>query len=197
MAPKMEKISEAVIAKVKLDAQNIIREAEEKAQDEIEKAKKQREVRFEEEKGKILGEAEEEAARILAQATIKARQQLSSAKADTIAKIIDGARKELSRISSDESYFLNLIREATEALGVDKARIYVSPKDVSTVRKFLKADKELSGKIVEVRESKCLGGVIAEDAEGKLSIDNTYETRLEMLLPKLLPEINKQLFEAP
>ena len=193
----MEKISEAVVSKVKLDAQNIIREADEKAQEEIGKAKRQREVRFEEERDRMLGEAEEEVARILAQASIKARQQLSSAKADTIAKIIDGARRELSRISSDESYFLNLIREAMEGLGVDKGRIYVSPKDVSTVKKFLEADKELSGKILEVRESNCLGGVIAEDVEGKLRIDNTYETRLEMLLPKVLPKISKELFEAP
>jgi len=193
----MEKISEAVVSKVKLDAQNIIREAEEKAQEEIEKAKRQRETRFEEEKGRMLGEAEEEAARISAQASIKARQQLSSAKADTITKIVDRARKELSQISSDERYFLNLIREAIEGLGVDKARIYVSPKDISNVKKFLKADKELSSKIVEVRESNCLGGAIAEDVEGKLRIDNTYETRLEMLLPKLLPEISEELFGAP
>ena len=193
----MEKIGEAIIAKVQLDAQNIIREAEEKAKEEIEKAKRQREVRFEEEKGKMLGEAEQEAARILAQASIKARQQLSSAKADTIAKIVDGARKELPRISSDESYFLNLIREAIGGLDVDKCRIYVSPKDARTVERLLKADRELSGKIIEVREYNCLGGVIAEDAKGKLRIDNTYETRLEMLLPKLLPEINKKLFEAP
>jgi len=192
----MEKISEAVVGKVKLDAQKIIKEAEEKAQEEIEKAKRQREVRFEEERGRMLGGAKEEVARILAQTSIKARQQLSSAKADVIAKIIDEARKELSQISSDETHFLNLVREAMEGLGVDKGRIYVSPKDVSTVKKFLEADKELSGKILEVRESNCLGGVIAEDVEGKLRIDNTYETRLEMLLPKLLPKISKELFEA-
>jgi vacuolar-type H+-ATPase subunit H len=54
----MEKISEAVVSKVKLDAQNIIREAEEKAQEEIEKAKRQRKVRLEEERGKMLGECE-------------------------------------------------------------------------------------------------------------------------------------------
>jgi vacuolar-type H+-ATPase subunit E/Vma4 len=196
MASKMEKISEAVVSKVKLDAQSIIREAEGKAQEEIEKAKKQRDARFEEETNRMLGEAKEEAARILAQASIKARQQLSSAKADVIANIINGARKELSQISSDERYFLNLIREAIDGLGVDKARIYVSPKDVSNVKKFLKADKELSGKIVEVRESNCLGGVIAEDMEGKLRIDNTYETRLEMLLPKMLPKISEELFGA-
>jgi V/A-type H+-transporting ATPase subunit E len=193
----MEKISEAVVSKVKLDAQNIIREAEEKAQEEIEKAKRQREVRFEEERGRMLGEAKEEVARILAQTSIKARQQLSSAKADVISKIIDEARKELSQIASDETHFPNLIREAMEGLGVDKARIYVSPKDASNVKRFLKADKELSGKIVEVRESNCLGGVIAEDVEGKLRIDNTYETRLEMLLPKLLPKISEELFKAP
>jgi V/A-type H+-transporting ATPase subunit E len=193
----MEKISEAVVSKVKLDAQNLIKEAEKKAREELEKAKKQREAQFEEEKERMLGEAEEEAARILAQASIKARQQLSSAKADTIAKIIDGARKKLSQISNDESYLLNLIKEAVEGLDVEKARIYVSPKDVSPVKKLLKADKEFSGKIVEIRESNCLGGVIAEDVEEKLRIDNTYETRLDMLLPKLLPEISKELFEAP
>jgi vacuolar-type H+-ATPase subunit E/Vma4 len=192
----MEKISEAVVGKVKLDAQKIIKEAEDKAQEEIEKAKRQRDARSEEERGKMLGEAEEEAARILAQASIKARQQISSAKADAIAKIIDGVRKELSQIQSDESHFLNLIKEAMEGLGADKARIYVSPKDVSNVKNLLKADKKLSDKIVEVREFNYLGGVIAEDLDGKLRIDNTYETRLEMLLPKLLPKINEELFKA-
>ena len=192
----MEKISEAVVGKVKLDAQDITREAEEKAQEEIEKAKRQSEVRFQEERNRMLGEAEEEVARILAQASIHARQQLSSAKADVINKIIDEARKELSRISSDESHLSTLITEAIEELGAEKVRIYVSPKDVSTAKKLLGAHMEFSDKIVEVRESNFLGGVIAEDVEGKLRVDNTYETRLEMLLPKLLPKISKELFEA-
>jgi V/A-type H+-transporting ATPase subunit E len=197
MASKMEKISEAVVGKVTLDAEKIVKEAQEKALEEIEKAKEQRVVRFQEERGKMLGEAEEEVARILAQASIKARQQLSSAKSDAISKIVDGARQELSQVSIDYTHFLSLIREAVEGLGVDKARIYVSPKDVSNVKKLLEADKELSGKITEVMEYNCLGGIIAEDVQGKLRIDNTYETRLEMLLPQLLPKISEELFKAP
>jgi len=193
----MEKISEAVVGKVKLDAEKTIKEAQEKALEEIEKAKEQRVVKFQEERGRMVGGAEEEVARILAQASIKARQQLANAKADTISKVIDGARKELSQVPIDDTHFLQLIREAVEGLGVDKARIYVSPKDVSNVKRFLEADKELSGKIMEVREYNCLGGVIAEDVEGKLRIDNTYETRLEMLLPQLLPKISEGLFKAP
>jgi V/A-type H+-transporting ATPase subunit E len=193
----MDKIKEAIISKVRMEAEDITREAEEKAQEEIERARRQREARFAEERGRILTEMEAEAARTLAQASIKARQKLSSTKADIIAEIVDRARRELSRVSSDESHILNLVREATEGLAAARGRIYVSPKDVGTVRKLLEAHKDLSDRIVEVRESNCLGGVIAEDVEGKLRIDNTYETRLEMLLPRLLPEISKKLFESP
>ncbi len=192
----MEKISEAVVSKVRMEAQNIIKEAEGKAQEEIERARKQRETKLQEEKRKMLEEAEEEAARIVAQASIKARQKLSSAKSDVITKIIGKVKQELFEFSSDENYFLNLIKEAIDGLGADKSRIYVSPKDVSMVRKFLERDKELASKIMEVKEDNFLGGVIAENIDGKLRIDNTYETRLEMLLPKLLPEISKELFEA-
>ena len=192
----MEKISEAVISKVKVEAQNIVREAEGKAREETEKAKKQREIKFEEEKGKMLEDAEEEASRIIAQASIKSRQNLSTAKTNVITKIIDKVKKELPEFPSNESYIFNLIREAVDGLGADKGRIYVSPKDVSMVRESLGGDKELASRIMEIKEGDFLGGVIAEDINGKIRIDNTYETRLEMLLPKLLPEISRELFEA-
>lgn len=192
----MDKIRDAIISKVRMEAEDITREAKEKAQEEIEKARRQREARFAEERGRILTDVEAEAARTLAQASIKARQKLSSTKADIIAEIVDRARRELSRVSSDDSHILNLVREATEALAAAKGKIYVSPKDVGTVKKLLEAHRDLSDRIVEVRESNCLGGVIAEDIEGKLRIDNTYEARLEMLLPRLLPEISKKLFES-
>jgi vacuolar-type H+-ATPase subunit E/Vma4 len=193
----MEKLSQAVLSKVSAEARNIMDEAEKKTQEEIEKAKRQREARFEEERGVMRRKAEEEAARLLAQASIKARKQVSSAKADVVARIVEGARKELAQISSDETQLLNLIKEAVNALGVDRGRIYVSSQDMSTAKKLLEADRELSARISEVRESNFLGGVIAEDVEGKLRIDNTYETRLETLVPKLLPEIGKELFATP
>lgn len=193
----MDKIRDAILSRVQVEAKELTDEAKQKGQEEIEKARKQQESKLEEEKRRVLGEAEEEAARILAQASIKARQQLSSAKADIIARIVEDTRKELSRIPGGESDLLDLIREAVEGLGADKGRIYVSPRDMGAVGKALEADKELSGRIVEIRESDCLGGVMAEDVEGKFRIDNKYETRLEMLLPRLLPEISNELFASP
>jgi V/A-type H+/Na+-transporting ATPase subunit E len=192
----MERIGEAVISKVRLDAQNIVREAETRAQGEIEKAKAEREARAQQRRSKMRAEAEEEAARVLAQASIKARQRLSRAKAEAIARLVDRTRQELSRMSGDEGSLLSLVREAVAGLSADKARVFVSSRDLGTLRRALEADRELSGRVTDVRECGCQGGAIAEDVDGKLRIDNTYETRLEMLLPRLLPELSKKLFEA-
>ncbi|UCC90312.1 MAG: hypothetical protein JSW24_04060 [Dehalococcoidia bacterium] len=191
---EMEKIGEAILDKVKAEAEDIIKEAESKAAKEVAQAKKQQAAKLEEEKGKMLQGAKEEAARIAAQASVKARQELSKAKADVINDIISRVKKELSGVSSDKSLLIDLIKEATQVLGFDKGRVYAAPKDVSTVQKLLEKDKGLSSKIVEVKEHDCLGGVIVEDIDGRTRIDNTYETRLEMLLPRLLPEIGRELF---
>jgi vacuolar-type H+-ATPase subunit E/Vma4 len=190
----MDKISEAILDKVKAEAKDIIKEAEARAKEEIEQAKKQQAARQEEQKSKFMQEAKEEATRIEAQALVKARQELSRAKADAINEIVDRVKKELSTASSDKSSFLNLLKEAADAIGINKIGVYVSPKDKSIVQELLKEDKELANKIVEIKEHDFTGGVMVEDIEGKTRIDNTYETRLEMLLPRLLPEIGKELF---
>ena len=192
----MEKISEAILDKVRTEAQDIIKEAKEKARERIEKAESQQESKLAEETNKLVEEAKEEATRILAQASITARQELLLARTRIIDEIISKVKKTLSETSRDESSPLNLTREAINTLDIDKARIYVSPKDVSSVQKAIKGDKQLASKITEIREFDCTGGVIAEDIDGKIRIDNTYDTRLEMLLPKLLPEIGKELFQG-
>ena len=192
----IEKISEAILDKVRVEAQDIVGEAEEKARERIDRAKRQQEAKLEEEKNKLLEEAKEEATRILAQSSITARQELLLAKTRIIDEIISRVKKTLSGISSDKSSPLNLIEEAINALDVDKARIYVSPKDADIVRKSLKGDKKLADRITEIREFDGTGGVMVEDIDGKIRIDNTYDTRLEMLLPKLLSEIGKELFQG-
>ncbi len=192
----IEKISEAILDKVRAEAQDIAKEAEEKARERIGRAKRQQEAQLEEKKNKLIEEAKEEATRILAQSSITARQELLLAKTRIIDEIISRVKKTLSEISSDESSPLDLIKEVINALDIDKARIYVSPKDASIVQKLVAGDKKLADRISEIREFSGSGGVIAEDIDGKIRIDNTYDTRLEMLLPKLLPEIGKELFQG-
>ncbi|MFC1950139.1 V-type ATP synthase subunit E [Chloroflexota bacterium] len=192
----MEKISGAILDKVRAEAQDIIKEAKEKTQERIEQAKKQQVAKLKEAKNKLIGEAKEEATRILAQASIAARQESLLAKTRIIDEIINRVKKTLVGISSDESAPLNLAKEAIDTLNIAKARVYVSPKDISTMKKLLTGDKELANKVTEVKELECTGGVIAEDIDGKVRIDNTYDTRLEILLPPMLPEISKKLFQG-
>ncbi|MDD4985592.1 MAG: V-type ATP synthase subunit E family protein [Dehalococcoidales bacterium] len=190
----MDKIGEAILDKVKVEADGIIAEAEAKANQEIEQAKQQQLARLEEEKSRILRQAGEEATRIEAQATVKARQELSRAKSDVINVIIDRVRKELATGSRDEGSLVSLLKEASALLGTAKGRVYLSAKDIGRIKKALAGDKGLAARIVEVKEYDCSGGVIVEDVEGKIRIDDTYETRLEILLPRLLPEIGRELF---
>jgi vacuolar-type H+-ATPase subunit E/Vma4 len=190
----MEKIGEAILDKVRAEAADIIKDSKVKAKQEIEGAKKQRGARLEEEKARILQGAGEEATRIEAQALVQVRQELSRAKAEVISEVISRAKKELAEISSDKSSLASLIEEAVATLGAAKCRLYAAPKDASAARKLVEKDKELSAKVVEIKEHHSIGGVIVEDVDGKVRIDNTYETRLEMLLPRLLPEVGEELF---
>ncbi len=192
----LDKIKDTIMAKVQAEAEEITNDARQRAQDEVDKANRQQEEKLQQEKRKILAEVEEESARILAQASIKSRQTIASTKADIITDIVANTRKGLSQVSSNESRLLDLIKEATEGLGGSKGRIYVSSKDAKTAKSLLETDKGLSDRITEIKETDILGGVIAEDVNGKLRIDNTYETRLEMLLPRLLPEMSKELFQS-
>ena len=192
---EMGKISEAILDKVKIEAEQIIKEAEEKAWKEVENAEELMEVRFEEEKHKVIEEAEMEAARISAGASTKARQKLSKMKAEIIDKIIDKVKASLEGTSSNETLLVKLAKEAIYGLGADKVRLYVAPKDLSIVEGFLKGNKELGSKVTEIKKFDCSGGVIVESIDGKIRIDNTYDTRFEMLLPRILPEIDKELFE--
>ncbi|MFC2034260.1 V-type ATP synthase subunit E [Chloroflexota bacterium] len=193
---EMGKISEAILDKVKTEAAQIIKEAEEKALEEIENAGKQMEIRFEKEKQKVVEEAEREATRILAEASVKARQEITRMKADVIDKIISKVQTNLKESSTNESSLFNLTKESIDSLGANEVRIHVSPKDISIVKNLLKSNKELSDKVKEIKEYNCSGGVIAEGIDGKLKIDNTYDTRLEMLLPQILPEIEEEFFNV-
>ena len=193
---EMGKISEAVLNKVKIEAEQIVNEAEETALEEIEKAKKQMEIRSEEEKRKVIEEAEREATRISAGASIMARQELSKMKAEIISQITSRVKAKLDSTESNETSLLNLTKEAIDALGASEYRLFVSPKDTSTMQGLLERDKELAGKVTDIKELDCSGGVIVESIDGKIRIDNTYDTRLEMLLPQILPEIDRVLFEV-
>jgi V/A-type H+-transporting ATPase subunit E len=190
-----DKIRKAVIDKAKEDAGKILSDAEIKAREIIEKAEEQKVLRFAEEKKKAISEAYREASKILAQASLKYRQVKFKEKDAVINEIIKRTKDELSKDINDKGLFVHLIQEAIDALETeDKVRLFVSPKDLNIVREVIEENSSLKEKITEVNEIDCMGGILMEAINGMVSINNTFDTRLEMLMPKILPEIGKKLF---
>lgn len=192
----MQKITEAILEKVRLEAQQITKDAEVRAQELLDASAKQHEQRFEEEKNLLLSEAEREAARIFARSAIEARQELSVAKAKVVGDIIEKVKKSLSGISIDDASFTKLIKNSLKEFGEGEVVVYVAAKDISPVLRIVAGDKDLAATVQDVQPYNCLGGVLVEGTGGKNRIDNTYDTRLEKLMPQILPEINKEFFKV-
>jgi V/A-type H+/Na+-transporting ATPase subunit E len=192
----MQKISEDILGKVTVEAGRIIEEAETKRQLEISKAEQQRAAKHDEAKHKMLEDAQKNAAKLISQASIKSRQAWLETKVSIINEIISGTKTALANKPGTSESLLNIIKEAIDGMRRDRVRLFVAPTDMAAAKVIIKDDAGLTSSITEIKEYNCLGGAIVEDMTGKLRIDNTYETRLEMLLPKLLPDISKQLFET-
>ncbi|MCK9357946.1 MAG: V-type ATP synthase subunit E [Dehalococcoidia bacterium] len=191
----MQRISEAVVDKVREEAQHLISEAEEEAKKELGKAQALRASRLEAEKKRLLTEAGEEAARITAQNAMSARQKTASAKSAVLDDIVRKARESLQKSTTTREQLAQLIRDAMSGLGTaDKVFVSVAKKDLDTAREIVKSDKTMSSHVLEVRAIETEGGVIVENESRSLGVDNTYLTRLQMLLPRVLPEISKELF---
>jgi len=191
----MQNISEAVVDKVREDARTIVNQAEEEAKKELEKARAQRDARLEAEKKRLLTAAQEEAARIVAQNSMKARQKVANAKATVLDDIVEKARVALKKTTTTRTSLAFLINDAVDGLGgTDKVSLSVSGGDSATAREIVKADKKLASVVQDVKVIDCDGGVVVENESATLGVDNTYTTRLEMLLPRILPEISKKLF---
>ncbi len=190
----MEKISKAILDKVQAESDEIIRDAEEKARERVENARQQQALRFEEEKARLLKEAGNEASRIQGQASISVRLELLKVKNEIIDGIISKIKTNLAQQAENTALTVNLIKEGMQVIGTGEVVVHVAANDIEKVREAVKRDKELSSKISDIKERKCIGGAMVEDIETGLRIDNTFDTRLETLLPRLMPEISKELF---
>lgn len=188
-------IREAILKKAKGEADQILADAEGKVQDMIARANEQKKQLFEDEKKKLITNAHRESAKIHAQASLKERQTILIEKDSVIKDILVQVKEKLAESAMEQEHIGTLLKEALDAFeSKDKIRLLVAPKDVASVQAFVEAHDDLKEQVVEVKEKKILGGVMAETLDGMISIDNTYEMRLDMLIPKILPEVGKTLF---
>ncbi|MFA5628776.1 MAG: V-type ATP synthase subunit E [Dehalococcoidales bacterium] len=191
----IDNISKTILEKARLEAKEIVSGAELKAAEKRAIAAKKRQLAFEEARNAIIAEAETEAALIKANAAIEVRKELSIAKAKAIDLIISKIKENLSGLKPDSANFRLLAKNAAKEMGTDSVILYVKESDAPIAKQLVAEDKELEGKVKEIRTCDCLGGIKIESLDGRNLIDNTYDARLGMLMPTILPQISKDLLE--
>ncbi len=190
-----EKIRQAIIEKAEQEAASIVGDAQGKASELIDKASRTRDSRFEQMKDRIITQARQESEKILAKGTVDVRVEVLKHKDVLLGQVISRVKKELMNSQTAPQTLFALIQEALSVLeDSEEICFYVAQKDMKATQEIVSKDDKLKKRIKEIKGYDCLGGVLAEDAQGKVSIDNTYDTRLEMLLSKILPVIGNKLF---
>ncbi len=191
----MKEISDAVLKKVTDEARKIVKDAEESAAGEIEKGRRLQRERLEAETKRLLAEAENEAVRIRAQGRMAARNKKAAARVAVIDDIIARARKELEKVPARRECLERLIEEALAGLGKPgQVIVGVAKRDLELAREVVAGSESISGKVKEVAERPMEGGVVVESESGSVAVDNSHAARLEMLIPRIMPRLAKELF---
>jgi vacuolar-type H+-ATPase subunit E/Vma4 len=196
MTTGMDAISEAVLRKVRAEAEGIVADAKAKADEAVAKACAQRDARLAAAHARLVDEAKVEASRITAQAAIGARAQLAKAKAAIIEEVFAAAKAVLAGSPGAADDLRALIEEGIATLGRDTSRVLVSARDVAAVKAMAASDRGLGARIAEVKEAAIDGGAIVEDPAGSVRIDNSFGTRLAMARPAMLVEIGSTLLKS-
>lgn len=172
--------AEEILESAASEAEEIRAEAEAEAERIREAA--EREVETE-----IEGEREQK----LSNATLEAKQEKLEARRDVLSTVRERVETAIEELSEDERE--TLTRELLEDAVVefDEAAVYGRPADTDLLEEIL-ADYDgftLAG------ETDCLGGVVLEGTDGRIRVDNTFDSVLETVWEENLKALSDVLFE--
>ena len=190
----IEQLREEVLARARTKAEKIIEEARRQAEEIVREAQEEYRRRLEKARReayqRIISEENEKYIRRVMQLNMEVLKE----KNKIIKYIEEEARKRLTEMSPDErlTSLKTLIQDALNARMFEgEFRVKVCKKDEELARKAL---NELGLKAEVIPELDGLGGVIVENKDSTIAVDNTYETRLEQAMKLVIAKLNELVF---
>ena len=177
------------------------------AREQVEQIKKEAERRAQSKAEWIIRKAQTQAeiekSRIIANAKLEIRRKRLQTQEAFINEVFTGLKERLSSLPEEEYFEIvkNLILQAVAELGETRVRISSNEAtlqmiagNIEEVKSFLKEKlgKEINIEIGTKRET--IGGIVVENQEGNVRVDNTFEARIERLQSELRSVIAKALF---
>ncbi len=195
---QVEKIVKKINEDAEAEASKILNEARTQA----EKIKRDANVEADEIYSEILPkyerEAEQEKQRIVANAKLRARKAVLDAREDVIKLAFNAAGTKLQKLPKKDytKVLEKLILEGVEAIDADTVVIARKEDSRAITSALLKRVSEKTGfKVTKAREYiNAMGGVVLRSSDGKIEVNNTFETRLERFRDELRKEVAEVLF---
>ena len=199
MSESLEKLHNRILADAGLKGDGTINEAENKAKQIVEEAR----LRARREADEILAKANLEAEAIrrgVLSAKVRAnRLRILKEKNEIVQEVLKTVENRLSNITGTVQFgpvVKRFVTEAVEAVGSEQPVVRVGFKDapkreLDSIGKILAKGSKF---VVEEDPIDDLGGVIAEDPEGKVTFKNSFKSRLERMDNQVLTLISSTIF---
>ncbi|WP_461867104.1 V-type ATP synthase subunit E [Thermococcus sp.] len=198
----------------KLIIEEINREAEQKinyilnqAREEAEKIKAEAERRAKAKADWIIRKAQTQAEiekqRIIANARLEARKKKLALQEEMITKVLEALKERLSNLSKEEYYPMLIDLTVQGALEIKENRIIISSNKATldilkeNFEDFRAKVIERLGRDVEIElgsEIETIGGILIENPERTVRVDNRFEAKMDRLRSELRAEIANVLF---
>jgi len=174
-------------------AAEIREEAEREAEEIIEQAEADAEgIRAERER-EVERQIEQEREQKLSSANLEAKQQRLEARRDVLEEVRDRAEAEIATLEDGREELTRALLDAAVAEFDDDAtvEVYGRPADEDLLRSIISdyGGCEYAGEV------DCLGGVVAEAAESRIRVNNTFDSVLDDVWEDNLREVSERLFE--
>jgi len=199
VSESLDKLHNRILSDAKLKADETIREAEAKADQTIAEARQ----RAQKEAGELLAKAklEAEAVRrsILSSKVRANRLRILDEKNRIVQEVLGAVEEKLSNIAKSSRFgetAQRFVAEAVKAVDSDQPVVRLgfkgsSKQNLDNVSKSLPKGSKL---VFEEDPVDGLGGVVASDAEGRVTFNNSFRSRLERLDSQLLRLIASTIF---
>jgi len=197
--------------------QKIIDDAEETAKDIVKEVKKERQRLIKEDQEalqevmvKRVKQGEEEATLLrqqqLAEGNVRAKRRILTTKEELLESVFEEAKKKLAKFTKEAKYgkiLESLILNAAINLNGGKLEVAFTSEGAEGGVDLKKIADEVTKKTkktttITVAKGKIsgTGGVIVRTADGKIEVDNTFETLLNRFRRELRPTIAGILFQS-
>ncbi len=178
-----EKIAEKIVNDAKARAEAILKEARKKAEEILEKAKKKAEEDSRERREKIKMDAQIETARILrsavADAKVNLRWSIAKEKEKYVLLVLEDLKAKISKDFVGTKEYYSLLSEMIQkSLQVVQGDVFIRLRKGDRLEK-IPLPKEALSRIKKVEHVDALGGFELGSLDGKIVLDNKFESILE------------------